>query len=79
MWNRIFTSIVLIVFVHIISTTALSEGTKSEKIDKIVKEYYDAHQLNGVVLVAERGKIIHKKANGYADFAWGIKNKVDTK
>jgi len=79
MWNRIFTSIVLIVFLLIISTAALSEGTKSEKIDKIVKEYYDARHLNGVVLVAENGKIIYKKAYGYADFAWGIKNMVNTK
>jgi len=79
MWNRIFTSIVLIVFLLIISTAALSEGTKSEKIDKIVKEYYDARHLNGVVLVAENGKIIYQKAYGYADFAWGIKNRVDTK
>lgn len=79
MRNRISTSNVLIVLLLIISTAALSEGTKSEKIDKIVKEYHDAHHLNGVVLVAEKGKVIYKKACGYADFAWGIKNRVDTK
>jgi CubicO group peptidase (beta-lactamase class C family) len=80
MRNRIFTSIVLIILLLIISTAALSAGTaKSEKIDKIMKEYHDARHLNGVVLVGEKGKIIYKKACGYADFAWGIKNRVDTK
>jgi CubicO group peptidase (beta-lactamase class C family) len=79
MRNRIITHLVLIVISLFISTAALSQGTKSEKMDEIVKEYYDARHLNGVVLVAERGKIIYKKAFGFADFAWGIKNKVDTK
>jgi CubicO group peptidase (beta-lactamase class C family) len=79
MRNRIFKNIVLIVLLLIFSTTALAAGTKLEKIDKIVKKYHDARHLNGVVLVAEKGKIIYKKACGYADFAWGIKNTVDTK
>ena len=79
MRNRIITNHVLIVFLLIISTAASSPGTKSEKIDKIVKEYYDTRHLNGVVLVAEKGNIIYKKAFGYADFSWGIKNRVDTK
>jgi len=79
MRNRNFTSVVLIVLLLILSTAALSAETKSEKIDKILKEYYDARQLNGVVLVAEKGKVIFKKAYGYADFGWAIKNRVDTK
>lgn len=79
MKNKIITNLVLIVLLLIIFTVASSLGTKSEKIDKIVKEYYDALHLNGVVLVAEKGKIIYKKAFGYADFAWGIKNIVGTK
>ena len=79
MWNRNFTSVALIVLLLIISTAPLSAETKSEKIDKILKQYYDARQLNGVVLVAENGKVIYKKAYGYADFGWAIKNRVDTK
>jgi CubicO group peptidase (beta-lactamase class C family) len=79
MRNRIIANLILIVLLLFITTTALSQGTKSEKIDKIIKKYYDARHVNGVVLVAERGTIIYKKAFGYADFAWGIKNKVDTK
>jgi len=69
----------LVALLLILSTTALSAETKSEKIDKIVKEYYGARYLNGVVLVAEKGTIVYKKAYGYADFAWGIKNRIDTK
>ena len=79
MKNRFITNLVLIILLLTTFTAASSKGTKSKKIDKIVKEYYDARQLNGVVLVAEKEKIIYKKAFGYADFAWGVKNKVDTK
>ena len=45
MRNRNFTSVVLIVLLLILSTAALSAETKSEKIDKTLKEYYDAHRL----------------------------------
>lgn len=79
MKNRITANRVLIFLLLVVFTTASYQGTKSEKIDKIVKEYHDARQLNGVVLVAEKGEIIYKKAFGYADFAWGVKNEVDTK
>jgi CubicO group peptidase (beta-lactamase class C family) len=79
MRNRISTGNVLIVLLLILPSAVLSIGTKSEEIDNIVKEYYDARHLNGVVLVAEKGNIIYKKAYGYADFGWAIKNKVDTK
>lgn len=79
MRNRYFNSVVLIVLLLILSTAALSAETKSEKIDKILMEYYDARQLNGVVLVAEKGRVIYKKAFGYADYGWAIKNRVDTK
>jgi CubicO group peptidase (beta-lactamase class C family) len=77
--NRIPKGVLLIALLLILSTSALHTRTKSEEIDKIVKEYHDARHLNGVVLVAEKGTIVYKKAYGYADFAWGIKNRVDTK
>jgi CubicO group peptidase (beta-lactamase class C family) len=79
MKNRIITNLVLIVLLLNISTATLFSGRKSEKIHKIMEEYHDARNLNGVILVAEKGKIIFKEACGYADFGWGIKNTVDTK
>lgn len=78
-YDRISQGALLTALLLILSTAAFSMGTKSEEIDKIVKEYYDARHLNGVVLVAEKGTIVYKKAYGYADFSWGIKNRVDTK
>lgn len=41
--------------------------------------YYTAGQFNGAALVVERGRVIHKKAFGYADFEWKIPNTPDTK
>jgi len=63
----------------ILFSNGSSTETKRDKIDEIVNEYYKNHQFNGVVLVAEKGTIIYKKAYGYADFGWDIKNTVNTK
>jgi CubicO group peptidase (beta-lactamase class C family) len=65
--------LMVILFSH-----GLAAEAKSEKIDKIVIEYFKNHQLNGVVLVAEKGNIIYRKAYGYADFGWAVKNRMDT-
>jgi len=53
--------------------------SKAEKIDALVKQYYDYGQFNGSVLVAQQGKVIFKKGFGMADFEWNIPNTPDTK
>ncbi len=53
--------------------------TKVEKIDGLMKLYYDYGQFNGTVLVAEQGNIIYKKGFGLADMEWDIPNQPDTK
>lgn len=63
----------------ILLSDGFSTETKRDMIDEIVNEYYKIHQFNGGVLVAEKGTIIYKKAFGYADFGWDIKNTADTK
>lgn len=44
-----------------------------------MKQYASNQQFNGVVLVAERGKIIYEKAYGLADYEWKVANTPDTK
>ncbi|HEX8737563.1 MAG TPA: serine hydrolase [Pyrinomonadaceae bacterium] len=50
-----------------------------QKIDALVKQYYDYGQFNGSILVAENGKIIYKKGFGMANMEWNIPNSADTK
>lgn len=52
---------------------------KADKIDELVCRYAEYGYLNGVVLVAEKGTIIYKKAFGLANMEWEIPNAVDTK
>lgn len=50
-----------------------------QKIDALLKQYYDYGQFNGSILVAENGKVIYKKGFGMANMEWAIPNQPDTK
>jgi CubicO group peptidase (beta-lactamase class C family) len=50
-----------------------------QKIDALLKQYYDYGQFNGSILVAENGKVIYKKGFGMANMEWNIPNQPDTK
>jgi CubicO group peptidase (beta-lactamase class C family) len=55
---------------------------KKENV-KAVESYLDdlagKGNYNGTVLVAEGNKILFKKAYGYANFEWKVKNRINTK
>jgi CubicO group peptidase (beta-lactamase class C family) len=55
------------------------KNDKIKKIDKILTFYESAGKVNAAVLVAEKGKVIYKKAFGYADFEKKIPNETDSK
>lgn len=50
----------------------------SEKIDSHIKQYIEKEDFQGVVLVAQKGKIMHEAAYGYADRESKIPNAVKT-
>lgn len=50
-----------------------------QKIDELMKQYYDYGQFNGSILVAEKGKVVYKKGFGMANMEWTIPNSADTK
>jgi CubicO group peptidase (beta-lactamase class C family) len=50
-----------------------------QKIDALLKQYYDFGQFNGSILVAEKGRVIYKKGFGMANMEWNISNQPDTK
>jgi len=53
--------------------------TKSQKIDKLLSQYFSYGEFNGTALVADHDKLILKKGWGYANFEWKIPNTPDTK
>ncbi len=53
--------------------------SKADKIDALMRQYYEYGQFNGSILVAENGKIIFKKGYGLANMEWEIPNAPDTK
>ena len=58
---------------------AFAADETTAKLDKVLNAYRDAGLLNGVVLVADHGKVIYKKGFGYANFEWQVPNTIDTK
>lgn len=73
--TKLFT---LFIIAFITATNALAQQNV-QKIDALLKQYYDYGQFNGSVLVAEKGKIIYEKGFGLANMEWSIPNQPDTK
>jgi CubicO group peptidase (beta-lactamase class C family) len=65
--------------IALLTATAAVAQDKAQKIDALLKNYYDYGQLNGAVLVAENGKVIYKKGFGMANMEWEIPNQTDTR
>lgn len=70
--------LILFVIALIGVSTAFAQN-KAQKIDALLRAYYDYGQLNGAVLVAENGKVIYKKGFGMANMEWEIPIQTDTK
>ena len=51
------------------STLVFAQADKKRAIDVIVDSFAAGNKFSGVVLVADKGKIIYEKAVGYRDFA----------
>lgn len=50
---------------------SVTSWSQPGRIDSLLDAYQSRHQLNGVVLVAHKGKVIYKKAVGVADSKTG--------
>ncbi len=68
----------LFIVAFITATNAFAQQNV-QKIDGLLKQYYDYGQFNGSILVAEKGKIIYEKGFGMANMEWAIPNQPDTK
>ncbi len=64
---RIKTIIVSVIFLIGLVFNVLSQDIRGN-LDSLFNTLYHKHDLNGCVLVAEKGKVIHKKAFGFSDY-----------
>lgn len=70
----------LILVILVLSTIGnVLAQRRIKQIDEVLSQYEVVGQFCGSVLVAERGKVIYKKAFGLADREWSIPNTADTK
>lgn len=65
--------------VFLYSFTLVKAQSKAEAIEKIFSKYHAFENFQGVVLVAESGEVIYRKAFGLANREWGIPNQIDTR
>lgn len=61
------------------SAAGIAAQANVKQIDALMKTYVEYGQLNGAVLVADRGKVIYKRGFGMANFEWSIPNQPDTR
>lgn len=73
------TRLLLLFTVAFITATAAFAQQQVQKIDGLMKQYYEYGQFNGSILVADKGKIIYEKGFGMANMEWAIPNQPDTK
>jgi CubicO group peptidase (beta-lactamase class C family) len=66
--------------IHLVAGTSESlANDHADKIDELVKVYFQDGRFNGTVLVAEGGDVIYKTGWGLANMEWNIPNAPDTK
>jgi CubicO group peptidase (beta-lactamase class C family) len=70
----LFTSL----FILFISDTIIAQD-KIPAVKETVKKYTKSGDLNGVILIAENGKLLFAQSSGMANIAWAIPNDIDTR
>ena len=64
----IFLSIIIFILIDILFPNSISAQNKNEALDQWFNYYHENGSFSGVVLAAENGKIIYRKAFGFSDF-----------
>lgn len=70
---------ILFLFIFFTSFLSVANQIKSKKIDKLLTQYHQLEQFNGVTLISHKGKVLLKKGYGKANFEWDINHTVEGK
>ncbi|CAM4459684.1 serine hydrolase [Corallococcus exiguus] len=77
-WNPLRLLSVLAVALLFVPVAA-GAATRQQELDKLLTQYHQLRQFNGVALVANEKGVVLKKAYGQANFEWNVPNTPDTK
>lgn len=66
--NITICKIIILLIVTMFQTLSTEGQSRDQKIDQLFSYYNNNGMFNGVVLVAENGKIVYNKAFGFSDF-----------
>ncbi|MBC8180237.1 serine hydrolase [candidate division KSB1 bacterium] len=78
--KRNYSILICAVFLFLLFSYCISFAqNKADKINQLMHQYEKIGQFSGVVLVAEKGNIIYKKAFGYANMDLDVVNQINTK
>jgi len=61
-------TILYVLFSFFLSFNPAFAQNKSNELDELFAYYYENGMFNGIVLAAENGKVVYKKAFGFSDF-----------
>ena len=70
---------VLFLLIFITSFLSVADENKVSEIDKLMTQYHQLEQFNGVALISHKGKVLFKKGYGKANFEWDINHTVEGK
>lgn len=70
---------ILCLLIFFTSFLSVANQIKSKEIDKLLTQYHQLEQFNGVALVSHKGKVLFNKGYGKANFEWDIDHTVDGK
>ncbi len=77
--NRLISKMHALLTILLLLTLATRAQSTVEKIDELMQAYYNTGKYTGVVLVADSGKVIYRKAFGYANYGDSIPNTLEGK
>ncbi|WP_428232200.1 serine hydrolase domain-containing protein [Flavobacterium sp.] len=69
----------LILIVLLVCTIGYAQKELSNKLEKYMDAQYAINDFSGTVLVSKNDSILLKKAYGFADYEWKVKNTIDSK
>lgn len=68
-----------ILFLIFLPTLLFAQTKSYDKIERYMDAQNNINKFSGTVIVMKNDSVILKKAYGYADLEWNVKNTVDTK
>ena len=63
----------------LLNALSLKAQSLTQNLDRVTQQFVDYNQFGGVVLVAQKDRIIYQKSFGLANRSWNIPNTLDTR